>query len=86
MRPNISLGDTVAAIHAALGVAFAIIERTKSGKGQVVDVALYESIFNLLEGIVPEFDGAGLYGNRQAPRSPALCQPILISAPTANTS
>ena len=60
VRPNISLGDTVAAIHAALGVAFAIIERNKSGKGQVVDVALYESIFNLLEGIVPEFDGAGV--------------------------
>lgn len=60
VRPNISLGDTVAAIHAALGVAFAIIERTKSGTGQVVDVALYESVFNLLEGIVPEFDGAGV--------------------------
>ena len=60
VRPNISLGDTVAAIHAALGVAFAIIERNKSGKGQIVDVALYESIFNLLEGIVPEFDGAGV--------------------------
>jgi crotonobetainyl-CoA:carnitine CoA-transferase CaiB-like acyl-CoA transferase len=60
VRPNISLGDTVAAIHAALGVAFAIIERNKSGKGQVVDVALYESIFNLLEGIVPEYDGAGV--------------------------
>jgi crotonobetainyl-CoA:carnitine CoA-transferase CaiB-like acyl-CoA transferase len=60
VRPNISLGDTVAAIHAALGVALAIIERTKSGKGQVVDVALYEAIFNLLEGIVPEYDGAGI--------------------------
>jgi len=60
VRPNISLGDTVAGIHAALGVALAIIERTKSGEGQVVDVALYESIFNLLEGIVPEFDGAGV--------------------------
>ena len=50
----------MAAIHAALGVAFAIIERNKSGMGQVVDVALYESIFNLLEGIVPEYDGAGV--------------------------
>lgn len=60
VRPNISLGDTLAAIHAALGVAFAIIERTKSGDGQVVDVALYESIFNVLEGIVPEYDGAGV--------------------------
>lgn len=61
VRPNISLGDTVAAIHAALGIALALIQRAKpnSGKGQVVDVALYESIFNLMEGIVPEFDGAG---------------------------
>lgn len=60
VRPNISLGDTISAIHAALGVALAVIERTKSGQGQVIDVALYESIFNLLEGIVPEFDGAGV--------------------------
>jgi len=62
VRPNISLGDTVAAIHAALGIALALIQRAKagSGRGQVVDVALYESIFNLMEGIVPEFDGAGV--------------------------
>ena len=46
---------------AALGIALALIQRAKpgSGQGQVVDVALYESIFNLMEGIVPEFDGAG---------------------------
>lgn len=60
VRPNISLGDTVAGIHAALGVALAIIQRSKSGIGQDVDVALYESVFNLLEGIVPEYDGAGV--------------------------
>lgn len=62
VRPNISLGDTVAAIHAALGIALALIQRARpgSGKGQVVDVALYESVFNLMEGIVPEYDGAGV--------------------------
>ena len=60
VRPNISLGDTVSAIHAALGVTLAIIAREKSGEGQVVDVALYESIFNLMEGIVPEYDGGGV--------------------------
>jgi crotonobetainyl-CoA:carnitine CoA-transferase CaiB-like acyl-CoA transferase len=60
VRPNISLGDTVAAIHAALGVLLAVIQRHKTGRGQVVDVALYEAIFNLLEGIVPEYDGAGV--------------------------
>ena len=60
VRPNISMGDTLAAIHAALGIALALIQRAKpgDGKGQVVDVALYESIFNLMEGMVPEFDGA----------------------------
>ena len=42
------------------GCGLAIIQRHQSGEGQVVDVALYESIFNLLEGIVPEFDGAGV--------------------------
>ena len=62
VRPNISMGDTVAAIHAALGIALALIQRARpdSGKGQVVDVALYESVFNLMEGIVPEYDGAGV--------------------------
>ena len=60
VRPNISLGDTLSAIHAALGITLAIIQRQRSGEGQTIDVALYESIFNLLEGIVPEFDGAGV--------------------------
>jgi crotonobetainyl-CoA:carnitine CoA-transferase CaiB-like acyl-CoA transferase len=62
VRPNISLGDTVSAIHAALGIALALIQRARpdSGLGQVVDVALYESVFNLMEGIVPEYDGAGV--------------------------
>ncbi|HBO13833.1 MAG TPA: carnitine dehydratase [Halieaceae bacterium] len=60
VRPNISLGDTLSAIHAALGIALAIIQRQRSGEGQTIDVALYESIFNLLEAVVPEFDGAGL--------------------------
>lgn len=61
VRPNISMGDTLAAIHAALGIALALIQRAKpgSGKGQVIDVALYESVFNLMEGIVPEYDGGG---------------------------
>jgi crotonobetainyl-CoA:carnitine CoA-transferase CaiB-like acyl-CoA transferase len=62
IRPNISMGDTLSAIHAALGVALALIQRAKpgSGEGQVIDVALYESIFNLMEGIVPEYDGGGV--------------------------
>ena len=62
IRTNISMGDTLSAIHAALGITLALIQRAKpeSGAGQVVDVALYESVFNLMEGIVPEYDGAGV--------------------------
>ena len=60
VRPNLSIGDTISAIHAALGICLALIQRAKpGGEGQVVDVALYESMFNLMEGIVPEFSGAG---------------------------
>ena len=62
VRPNLSIGDTIAAIHAALGVALAIIERSnnETGEGQVIDVALYESMFNLMEAVIPEYDGAGV--------------------------
>jgi crotonobetainyl-CoA:carnitine CoA-transferase CaiB-like acyl-CoA transferase len=61
IRTNISLGDTLSAIHAALGISLALIQRARpGGEGQVVDVALYESIFNLMEGMVPEYDGAGV--------------------------
>lgn len=61
VRPNLSLGDSLAGLHAALGVALAIIERQRGREdGQVVDVAIYESIFNMLEAVVPEFDGAGV--------------------------
>jgi crotonobetainyl-CoA:carnitine CoA-transferase CaiB-like acyl-CoA transferase len=62
VRQNLSIGDTIAGIHATLGIALAIIERNnnENGEGQVVDVALYESMFNLLEAVVPEYSGAGV--------------------------
>ena len=60
VRPNLSIGDTISGIHAALGIALALLEKQGSGKGQVVDVALVESMFNLMEAVVPEFDGNGV--------------------------
>lgn len=61
VRPNLSLGDSLAGLHAAFGVALALIERNRAGgSGQVVDVAIYESIFNMLEAVIPEYDGAGI--------------------------
>jgi crotonobetainyl-CoA:carnitine CoA-transferase CaiB-like acyl-CoA transferase len=60
VRPNLSIGDTISGIHAALGIALALLQRDKNQtkSGQVVDVALYESMFNLMEAVVPEFSGA----------------------------
>lgn len=61
VRPNLSIGDTISGLHAALGILLAIIERDRGeGQGQVVDVALYESMFNLMEAVIPEFSGAGV--------------------------
>lgn len=61
VRPNLSIGDTLAALHAVIGILLALQQRGKpGGTGQVVDVAIYESVFNMLESVVPEFDGAGL--------------------------
>ena len=62
VRPNISMGDTLAGLHAVLGILLALTARLrqKAPAGQVVDVAIYESVFNMLEGVVPEYDGAGV--------------------------
>ena len=62
MRPNLSLGDTMAGLHTALGILMACLYQANhpGSKGQVIDTALYEATFNLLEGVVPEYDGAGI--------------------------
>ena len=61
VRPNLSIGDTLAALHAVIGILLALQQRAKAhGSGQVVDVAIYESVFNMLESVVPEYDGAGM--------------------------
>ncbi len=60
VRPNLSIGDTLAGLHAALGVLLAYIGRQRDGEGQVVDVAIFEAVFNLLEAVIPEYSGAGV--------------------------
>jgi formyl-CoA transferase len=61
VRPNLSIGDALASLHGVIGVLMALHHRDanggrRSGKGQVVDVALYEAVFNMMEGALPEFD------------------------------
>ena len=62
VRINLSIGDSIASIHAVIGVLVALSARDRgvTAGGQVVDVALYEAIFNMMEGLVPEYTGAGV--------------------------
>ncbi len=62
MRPNLSLGDSLAGIHTALGIVMACLHRSNDpqSRGQVIDTALYEATFNMLEGVIPEVAGAGV--------------------------
>ncbi|HEY6330130.1 MAG TPA: CaiB/BaiF CoA-transferase family protein [Blastocatellia bacterium] len=70
VRPNLSLGDTLAGLHAALGILMAVYHRDVNNgvNGQIVDVAIYESIFNLMESMVPEYDLYGVIRERQGSR------------------
>ncbi len=62
MRMNLSMGDSLAGLHTAFGIVMACLHRVRDpgGRGQVIDTALYEAVFNMMEGVVPEFDGAGV--------------------------
>jgi len=62
VRPNLSMGDSLAGLHSVIGILLACVHRLKNpgSSGQVIDTALFESVFNMLEGVVPEFDGAGV--------------------------
>lgn len=69
VRPNLSLGDSVAGLHAALGILMALYHRdARGGSGQVIDVALYEAVLNLMEGTIPEYDKAGVKREREGMR------------------
>lgn len=60
VRAGVSLGDTLAGLHGALGVLLALYERdARGGTGQMIDVALYESVFNLTESLLPEYSAFG---------------------------
>jgi formyl-CoA transferase len=57
VRMNISIGDALAALHGVIGVLMALHHReSRGGKGQVVDVALYEAVFNMMESLIPDYD------------------------------
>jgi formyl-CoA transferase len=71
-RPNLSICDTIASFHGVMGALMALREAEKSGKGQVVDVALYEAVFNCMESLLPEFDAQGYVRERSGSALPGI--------------
>ena len=59
VRTGISLGDSLAGLHAVIGALTALHHREKTGRGQIVDTAIYESVFNMMESMLPEYDFFG---------------------------
>jgi crotonobetainyl-CoA:carnitine CoA-transferase CaiB-like acyl-CoA transferase len=60
VRANLSLADSLTGLHAAFGVLLALLERQRSDRGQDVDLGLFESVYNMMEAVVPEYDRAGV--------------------------
>jgi formyl-CoA transferase len=63
-RMGVSIGDTLTASYGAMGVLAALHHRERTGQGQVIDAALYESVLQVMEGLVPEYDKMGLIRER----------------------
>ena len=59
VRVGISIGDTLASLHGVIGILLALQERHHSGEGQVIDIALYEAVFNCMESLLPEYSAFG---------------------------
>ncbi len=61
VRCGVSIGDTLTALHGVIGVLTALYHRqTNGGKGQMIDVALYEAVFNVMESLIPEYSAFGV--------------------------
>jgi formyl-CoA transferase len=69
VRVGVSIGDTLASLHGVIGILMALHEKQKSGLGQVIDVALYEAVFNCMESLLPEYSA---FGSVRGPAGSAL--------------
>jgi formyl-CoA transferase len=92
-RVGLSLGDSIASLHAVVGALIALHERGASGRGQIVDVALTESLFAMLEGILPEFaylgavrERTGNIAHNSAPTNVYACSDGALVCIAANTT
>jgi formyl-CoA transferase len=73
VRVGVSIGDTLAALHGTIGVLLALYHRkVNGGRGQVVDVALYESVFNCMESLLPEYSAFGVVREASGSAMPGI--------------
>ena len=71
-RMGVSIGDTLAATYGCLGALAALHARESSGKGQIVDSALYEAVLQVMESVVPEYDWSGYIRERSGSVLPGI--------------
>ena len=72
VRPNLSVGDTLASLHGVIGALLALHHVKNGNLGQVVDVALYESVFNITESLLPEYSAQGVVRERSGSTLPGI--------------
>ncbi|MFC3078637.1 CaiB/BaiF CoA transferase family protein [Phenylobacterium terrae] len=71
-RAGISIGDSLAAMHAVMGIMMALHARERTGRGQVIDAALYESVLAVMENLVTEYDLTGYVRERSGSILPGI--------------
>lgn len=71
-RMGISIGDSLTATYGCMGVLAALHARTKTGRGQVIDAALYESVLQVMESVIPEYDHMGIVRERSGSFLPGI--------------
>jgi crotonobetainyl-CoA:carnitine CoA-transferase CaiB-like acyl-CoA transferase len=73
-RVGVSIGDSLASLHGVIGALLSLLRvKTGQGKGQIVDVSLYESVFSVMESLVPEYDLMGHVRTRTGGGLPGIC-------------
>ena len=73
VRVGVSIGDTLSGLHGVIGVMMALRHREQQGGlGQEIDVALYESVFNMMESLIPEYDKFGVIRQPAGARLPGI--------------
>jgi formyl-CoA transferase len=82
---GISIGDSLAAMFGVIGASDGPARARALGRGQVVDVALYEAVFALMESMLPEYATTAACASGPGPRSPGSSHPTRIRAATAAT-